>query len=54
MWMSLTLVTQEPTIFKEEFVTLHHASYNQASKKLLIEKVYTTNKKIIQKMKINN
>jgi hypothetical protein len=45
------LITQEPKIFKEEFVTLHHAAYNRESKKLLLEKVNTRNKKSSEKWK---
>jgi hypothetical protein len=45
------LVTQEPEIFEEESVTLHHTTYNRASKKLLIEKVNTKNKKVSKKWK---
>jgi len=32
------LITQEPKIFEEEYVTLHHVAYNCESKKLLLEK----------------
>jgi hypothetical protein len=45
------LVTQEPKIFEEESVTLHHTAYNRSSKKLLIEKVNTKNKKVSEKWK---
>jgi hypothetical protein len=33
------VLTQEPKIFEEEYVTLHHRTYHKNSKKLLIEKV---------------
>jgi hypothetical protein len=33
------LASQEPKIFEEESVTLHHVAYHKNSKKLLIEKV---------------
>jgi hypothetical protein len=33
------LVIQEPEIFEEESITLHHVAYNRNSKKLFIEKV---------------
>jgi hypothetical protein len=36
-----SLVTREPKILEKEFLSLHHAAYNRASKKLLIEKVNT-------------
>jgi hypothetical protein len=39
------LITQEPEIFEEEYVTFHHAIYNRESKKLLLEKFNTKNKK---------
>jgi hypothetical protein len=44
------LVTQEPKIFEEESVTLHHVAYNKNSKKLLIEKV-NMKKKVSEKWK---
>jgi hypothetical protein len=43
------LACQEPIIFEEEFVTLHHAAYNKESKKLLIEKINLKNKKVVEK-----
>jgi hypothetical protein len=45
------LASQEPEIFEEESVTLHHATYNKNSKKLLIEKVNLKNKKVSEKWK---
>jgi len=46
------LVTQEPKIFEEESVTLHHTAYHKSSKKLLIEKVNMKNKKVSEKWKL--
>jgi hypothetical protein len=45
------LASQEPKIFEEEFVTLHHVTYHKNSKKLLIEKVNMKNKKVVEKWK---
>jgi hypothetical protein len=39
------------TVFEEESITLHHATYNKNSKKLFIEKVNLKNKKISEKWK---
>jgi len=44
-----SLTTQGLEIFEEESVTLHHMAYNRSSKKLLIEKVNTKNKKLFEK-----
>jgi hypothetical protein len=43
------LACQEPVVFEEEFVTLHHVTFNKSSKKLLIEKVNLKNKKVVEK-----
>jgi hypothetical protein len=43
------LATQEPIIFEEESLTLHHATFNKNSRKLVIEKVNSKNKKIQEK-----
>jgi hypothetical protein len=43
------MVTQEPTIFKEDSVTLHHTTDNRNSKKMLIQKVNMKNKKVFEK-----
>jgi hypothetical protein len=45
------LASQEPKIFEEESVTLHHMTYHKNSKKLLIEKVNLKNKKVSEKWK---
>jgi len=44
------LASQEPKVFEEEFVTLHHTTYNR-NKKLLIEKVKLRKKKVFEKWK---
>jgi hypothetical protein len=41
------LACEEPLVFEEELVTLHHASFNKNSKKLQIEKVNLKNKKVV-------
>jgi hypothetical protein len=46
-----SLITMEPEIFEEEFGTLHHATYNCDSKKLLLEKVNIKNKKLPERWK---
>jgi hypothetical protein len=43
------LACQEPLIFEEESVTLHHMDFNKESKKLLIEKINLKNKKVVEK-----
>lgn len=43
------LATQEPIIFEEESLTLHHAVFNRNSRKLIIEKVNSKNKNIHEK-----
>jgi hypothetical protein len=43
------LATQEPIIFEEESLTLHRATFNKNSRKLVIEKVNSKNKKIQEK-----
>jgi hypothetical protein len=43
------LATQEPIIFEEESLTLHHATFNKNSRKLVIEKINAKNKKIQEK-----
>jgi hypothetical protein len=43
------LVTQEPIIFEEESLTLHRATFNKNSRKLVIENVNSKNKKIQEK-----
>jgi hypothetical protein len=48
------LASQEPEVFEEESVTLHHVTYNKNSKKLLIEKVNLRNKKVSEKMEIRD
>jgi hypothetical protein len=45
------LITQEPEIFEEESFTLHHVAYNRESKKILLEKVNTKNKKSLERWK---
>jgi hypothetical protein len=45
------IMTQDPKIFEEESVTLHHAAYNHETKKLLLEKVNTKNKKSSERWK---
>jgi hypothetical protein len=45
------IITQEPKIFEEEYVTLHHATYNRESQKMLMKKVNTRNKKSSEKWK---
>jgi hypothetical protein len=39
---------QEPMVFEEEYVTLHHATFNKNSKKLLFEKINLENKKVVE------
>jgi hypothetical protein len=46
------LVTQEPKIFEEEFVTLIHVTYNRNSKIILMDKVNMKNKKVSEKWKL--
>jgi hypothetical protein len=50
---SITIVEElacdEPIVFEEEYVTLHHVAFNQSSKKLQIEKVNLKNKKVAEK-----
>jgi hypothetical protein len=48
------LASQEPKIFEEDSVTLHHATYHKNSKKLLIEKVNLKNKKVSEKVEIKD
>jgi hypothetical protein len=43
------LATQEPIIFEEESLTLHRVVFNRNSRKLIIEKVNSKNKKIHEK-----
>jgi hypothetical protein len=43
------LVCDEPMVLEEESVTFHHATFNQSSKKLQIEKVNMKNKKVVEK-----
>jgi hypothetical protein len=45
------IMTQDPKIFEEESVTLHHMAYNRETKKLLLEKVNTKNKKSSERWK---
>jgi hypothetical protein len=45
------IITQDPKIFEEESVTLHHAAYNHETKKLLLEKVNTKNKRSSERWK---
>jgi hypothetical protein len=45
------MITQDPEIFEEEYVILHHASYNCESMKLLLEKVKTKNKRSSKRWK---
>jgi hypothetical protein len=45
------MITQDPKIFEEESVTLHHMTYNRETKKLLLEKVNTKNKRSSEKWK---
>jgi len=45
------IMTQDPDIFEEEFVTLHHAAYNHEIKKLFLEKVNTKNNKSFERWK---
>jgi hypothetical protein len=45
------MMTQDPEIFEEESVTLHHVTYNRETKKLLLEKVNTKNKKSSERWK---
>jgi hypothetical protein len=40
-----SITTQDPKIFEEESVTLHHTTYNRETKNLLLEKVNTKNEK---------
>jgi hypothetical protein len=44
--ISRELSTQEPIIFEEESLTLHHATFNKSSRKLVIEKINAKNKNI--------
>jgi hypothetical protein len=39
------MMTHDPEIFEDEYVTLHHMAYNRETKKLLLEKVDAKNKK---------
>jgi hypothetical protein len=43
------LACEEPIVFEEEYVTLHHVAFNPSSKKLQIEKVNMKNKKVVEK-----
>jgi hypothetical protein len=45
------MITQNPKIFEEESGTLNHATYNRETKKLIIEKVNTKNKKSSERWK---
>jgi hypothetical protein len=45
------MITQEPEIFEEEYVTLHHTTYNHESKHLLLEKFNTKNKRSSERWK---
>jgi hypothetical protein len=45
------MVTQEPKIFEEYSIALHHVAYNQNSRKLLLEKVKMKNMKVFEKWK---
>jgi hypothetical protein len=45
------MITQDPKIFEEESVTLHHVAYNRETKKLLLEKVNTKNKRSSERWK---
>jgi len=40
---------QEPLVFEEKYVTLHHMDLNKEYKKLLIEKINLKNKKVYEK-----
>ena len=44
-------MTQDPEIFEEESITLHKATYNHETKKLLLEKTNTKNKKSPERWK---
>jgi len=41
----ITIMTQDPNIFEEESLTLHHVAYNIESKQIFVENVNTKNKK---------
>jgi hypothetical protein len=43
------LAREGPTVFEEEFVTLHHAKYDKQSKKLQIERVNLKDKRVTGK-----
>jgi len=45
------IITQDLKIFEEESITLHHTTYNHETKKLLLEKVNTKNKRSSKKWK---
>jgi hypothetical protein len=47
------LACQEPLVFEEEYVTLHHVAFNKESKKLLIDKINLKNKKVPEKLNSN-
>jgi hypothetical protein len=44
-------MNEDPDIFEEEFSTLQHATYNRETKKLLLEKNNTKNKKSSEQWK---
>jgi hypothetical protein len=46
------LACQEPLVFEEESVTLHHVTFNKESKKLLIEKINLKNKKVVEEVEL--
>jgi hypothetical protein len=43
------LAREGPTIFEEQYLTLHNSQYNKEERKLKIEKVHIKDKKITQK-----
>jgi hypothetical protein len=43
------LACEEPLVFEEESITLHHATFNKNSKKLQVDKVNLKNKKVVEK-----
>jgi hypothetical protein len=45
------IITQDPEIFEEESVTLHHVAYNHETKKLLLKKVNIRNKRSSERWK---